>query len=1072
MGVVIPTSLQDCLLLLGKYKESGSVRLIAGDTGKGVIKFEDPSAVYISLTGIADLHVISCEKGLLTVGAAVTLSALIQTLTMYGEASDGKKLLKLADHVQKIANFPVRNMATWAGNLMLSYYHSDFPSDVMTIMQAAGVSLNIADSSGSKSYDVAGFLQLDMSDKVIVSMVIPYGDSNECFETYKIMSRHQNTHAFVNAGFRLALSTAGTTIAGKEISIVYGGIGPHTFEATSTQSYLVGKDLASPDTLKGALSCLSSEVKPIGQSGSGASVAYYKNLTLSLFYKFYLSVLGDGVSARVQSASGSIERPISSGVETYDSDKTKYPLTEPMTKMTATLQASGEAQYMNDMPAYPNELHGAFVLSTQANSTLVSIDTEAASKIPGVVKILSSTDVPSNGSNNWRPRDVREPHVPEPLLVPVGSTVEFSGQPFALVIAESQNAADAAARAVTAKYTSLGTPVLTIDDSIEAGMVFPDREKAAPLVWGSGDPDDAYKTSKHQISGEISCGPQYHFYMETQRCLAVPTEDGLDVVSSTQYIDHCQRAVAQMLGITENRVNVSVKRLGGGYGGKLHNAQHIACGAALAASVVKRPVRVVMDIDSNMQMVGGRASYLVKYQIGCDDNGVLNAIIMTAYADTGFSENCQYLFAFDKFFDNAYYCPHWKVYSKACKTHTASNTACRAPGALAATFIMESMMEHVAKTLNRSPEVVRFANLYKKGQVTPYGQPLPYCSLSSLWLQLMTACDFVSRLKAVETFNEANRWKKRGLSVVPLKYGIGWKGNPFHCLISIYAGDGSVSIASGSVEMGQGLNTKVAQVAAYSLGIDDLSLIKVKAASSFIGPNNKATGGSVATELVCAAVLNACDTLNARIKPVRDQMKAAATWPDIVNECYTSGVDLAAKGWVEMTSKNPFNYCSYGVTCTEVELDILTGEHEIVRSDVLYDCGESINPEIDVGQAQGAFVMGIGYWHTERFVRDSTTGQLLTKNTWNYTPPSSKDIPCDFRITFLKDAPNPSGILGSKAVGEPPMCMSCSSLFAVKHAIESARAEIGKDVYFALNGPATVDAVQLAGLLDPSQFSL
>ncbi|XP_065844843.1 xanthine dehydrogenase/oxidase-like [Oscarella lobularis] len=638
-----------------------------------------------------------------------------------------------------------------------------------------------------------------------------------------------------------------------------------------------------------------------------------------------------------------------------------------------------------------------------------------------------------------------------------------------MVVADTQAHANAAALAVKGTYKSLGPLVLTIKEAIQAGTLL---FTSTPIISGDGDPMDALKSSKHQISGEIFCGPQYHFYMETQRALVVPVEDGYDVVSSTQHVDHCQRSIAQVLGITESSVNVSVKRIGGGFGGKISNGQQISCGAALAASVVKRPVRVLMDIDSNMRMLGCRPSYLSEYQIGFDDDGKLNAVIVSVSGDCGFTANGDILFHYDVYFDNAYYCPHWKVISKACKTHTPSNTACRSPGSVPSIFAMESIMEHVAKTLGKTPEEVRVINLYQKGQITPYGQPLPYCSISSLWTQLITSSDFQTRSVAIQTFNKENRWKKKGLSVVPLKFGVILSGAPFTCVISAYAGDGSVAISTGGIEMGQGLNTKIVQVAASTLGVDDISLIKIKPSYSLIGANNSATGGSVGSELNCAAILSACQVLNDRMKAARAKLPATATWPRVVKQSQKMGINLTAEGCVDMASTHTFSYCTYGVTCTEVELDVLTGEHELIRTDMLYDCGESMNPEIDVGQAQGAFAMGIGYWLTEHFVRDPTTGTLLTSNTWEYKPPSSKDIPADFRIAFLKDAPNPLGILRSKAVGEPPICMSCSCLLALKHAIENARSEIQRNEHFSLNGPATVDVVQENCLVDPDQFSL
>ncbi|XP_062519686.1 xanthine dehydrogenase/oxidase-like [Corticium candelabrum] len=978
----------------------------------------------------------------------------------------GSRLSKLALHLRKIANVAVRNVATWAGNLMLTHNHADFPSDVFTIMQAAGASLNIIDNSATHNVSLPDFLQLDMAGKIITSIVIPFDEPNEHFLTFKIMPRHVNAHAYVNAGFRLVSTSKGSTVVGNKVLIMYGGIGPYTIQAAKTAKYLVGKDLSSQETLNGVMAVLSSEISPDSHLPA-ASPQYRKSLALSLFYKFYLSVLGSSASSRVLSASSSIvsHRPVSSGIQKYSTDPSKYPLTQPMTKMAAKLQTSGKAEYVNDIPIYPNEARGAFVKSTQANAKLVSMDASTALAMPGVIAFLQAKDIPSGGINNWRVLKYESGSaVPEMLFT--DDYIGFAGQSVGLIVADTQAHADMAARAVRVTQSPLSAPILTIQDAIAANSLFPDI--LAPLISGEGDPMDALKASKHVISGEISCGYQYHFHMETQRCLTVPTDSGLDVYSSTQWMDYCQESVAQVLGVKKNSVNVSVKRLGGGFGGKILNSHLIAAATSLAASKLNRPVRVVLDLDTNMQLVGGRPAWLAQYQVGCDDSGKLNCVVITLYMDCGITNDG---FLGDQFIDNAYYSPHWKVSLHGCKTHTPTSTACRAPGSTPNVFIIESVMEHVAKSLGKTPEDVRVINLYQKGQVTPYKQPLTYCNISSLWSQLMDSCEFTKRQEQVEAFNKANRWKKRGLSVIPLKFGIGWTGAPFSCVLSVYAGDASVMITTGGIEMGQGLTTKIVQVTAFTLGID-VDLIRTRPSNVLTAPNNSTTGGSIGSELSCAVAVSACKQLLVQMKPARDQLSADATWLQVVTKCFELGIDLQAKAWIDMTSSTVFNYNSYGVTCTEVELDVLTGENQILRTDILYDCGESMNPEIDVGQAEGAFVFGLGFFLTEHFIRDPSSGQLLTKNTWEYKPCTALDIPIDFRVTFLKDAPNPLGILRSKAVGEPPLCMSCSALFAIKHAVENARAEIQQDTFFPRSGPATVDAVQSDCLVNVDQFTV
>jgi len=385
---------------------------------------------------------------------------------------------------------------------------------------------------------------------------------------------------------------------------------------------------------------------------------------------------------------------------------------------------------------------------------------------------------------------------------------------------------------------------------------------------------------------------------------------------------------------------------------------------------------------------------------------------------------------------------------------------------------METIMEHVAKTLQVTPDSVRFANMYQQGQVTPYGQPIQYCSLTDLWNSLYQNSSYAQRLAAVQAFNAANRWRKRGISIAPNKYGLGWSGAFYGVLVSISAADGTIVISMGGCESGQGADTKVAQACAYFLGVP-LSLIRLQPTDSFINPNNMCTGGSITSEICVLAVQNACETLNTRLNAVKQTM-TNPTWQELVAQCYNVGVDISAKGWaapLNPGTNTPYAYNSYGVVANEVELDVLTGEIQVLQTDILFDCGQSLNPMIDVGQVEGGFMMGLGYFLTEELIYDPETGALLTNGTWEYKPPSVLDIPIVLNVTLLPNAPNPLGVLRSKASGEPPLAMAANVLFAIKQAVEAALGEIGQDnFYFALNAPATVDSVQTSCLVKPSQF--
>ncbi|XP_062502119.1 xanthine dehydrogenase/oxidase-like [Corticium candelabrum] len=1036
------------------------VRIVAGQTARGVFKNEESSDVYLDIKYIPELHRVKVTDDCVTIGSAVTLSRFIQVLKE--NESTEPKYKALADHLYKVANVAVRNVATWAGNLMMAKSHPEFPSDLVTILDGAGACLTIVHhSSSEETVDIPSFLQLDMADKIIVDMTIRGSEQGEQFCTFKVMPRSKNAHAYVNAAFSVVPSQDGAV---KQAHFVFGGIGYHLTKAVKTENFMKGRQIK--DAIQGALEVLSSEIHA-QHFPAASSRQHREGLVIALFYKFCVMMVRSTVSPCLRSAADSIYRDVSSSTQEYSSDTLKYPLTKPMPKLSAKLQASGEAEYVDDIPTYPNEVHGAFILSTQANARLLSMDVSKALSMPGVIQILGANDIPHGGVNNWYDSSAT---CVEPVFA--NDTVSFAGQALGLVIAETQAQAYAAARLVECCYDSLGKPILSMEEAIKADSLYPDHPDT--IVSGDGDPVTAWQQSAHQVTGRVSCGNQAHFHMETQRCLTVPTEDGFDVFSSTQSTTRIQKVVAHVLGITNSSLNVSVRRIGGGFGGKLTNCGHTAAAASVAAYTLRRPVRVVLDLEANMKMFGSRDPCMADYQVGFDDIGRILAVVMTVYSDFGFSNNDETLDDFQHFFDNAYYIPHWQLDLRGCRTHKARNTWCRAPGSVSSVFILESIMEHVAKKLGKNPNEVRYINLYQKGQMTPHGQCLSYCNLSSLWIQLLNSAEYEKRQREVAAFNKDNRWKKRGLSVVPLKYGMDISWGRFSVLVSIYGADGSVAISHGGIEMGQGINTKVIQVAASALGIDDLSIFKIKPTNVLTAANNSISGGSIASELNCQAVLQACQQLNERLKPIRKGLPEDATWKDVIKKCKDEDRDLSARAWVEIPKPElgPFEYNTYGVTVTEAELDVLTGENVIRRVDVLYDCGESMNPDIDIGQAEGAFIMGLGYWLSERFIHDPETGELLTCNTWEYKPPLCQDIPADFRVSLLKDAPNPVGILRSKTSGEPPLCMSCSVLFAIKHAVESAREEIGVTDYFTLDGPATVDAIQVACRVHHRQFTL
>ncbi|XP_061428611.1 LOW QUALITY PROTEIN: xanthine dehydrogenase-like [Lethenteron reissneri] len=1055
-----PVSLTELLVAVERLSEQ-SVKLVRGDTSKGVYKTDGPFQAYVDVKGVAELFAVSLEATGLRVGSSVSLNKLIGSLREHADQSES--FAAAADHLSKVANQSVRNAGGWAGNLMMKHAHRDFVSDVFVVLEAAGAKIRISDVSGEVYLDLVQFLSKDMKGKVIVSMEIPKLTPGEVFKSFKVMMRAQNAHAYVSAGFRAKIDAGdGGERVVTAASLVYGGVAPGFVHAERAERFLLGKDVTSAATLQGVLLELADELTP-NSDPVAASPEYRKSLALSLFYKFYLSIAGDdAVSPRNRSACHGLGRAVSSGEQTYDTQPADYPLTQPIAKLESSLQASGEAEFVNDIPAMAGELYAVFAQSSVPSAKLVSIDSAAALAIPEAVRVITAADIPPGGRNSTMPSQFLQ----EEIFC--SSQVLYTGQSIALCVAESRGAAEAMAKAVSATYTEQRAPVLTVDDAIAAGSLWP--SPADDLVVG--DAEAALAKSARVIEGDIRAGDQYHFYMETQVCRCVPTDVGLEVQASHQWLDLAQQGIAEAVGLRAKDVTVTAKRLGGGYGGKALGANAVACATAVAAFLLNRPVRCSLSLHNDMEMLGKRHRYIVKYKVGFTEEGLLNGVLITYYCDNGCANNDNEVGQCFCFSDNVYKCANWHLIPVALKTNTPSHQWCRSPGSITNIFVMETIMEQIGQELGKDPVEVRRLNLYSKGDVTPLGYLLPYCSIHQLYADLLTTAAVRERQADIAKFNADNRWKKRGLAVVPIKYNLSWNWCHFLCTVAIYAQDGTITITHGGIEMGQGINTKVAQVCAFELGVP-VDIVSVKPTTTLCSPNAQATGGSVSSEINCMGIQKCCEMLKDRMKDVKASLPPDTPWKDLVSACFKKTVNLTAQYWVwpDATSTEP-RYNSYGVTATEAELDVLTGEHVLRRVDILFDCGQSMNPAIDVGQVEGAFTMGLGYWLTERLVYHPTSGQLLTNGTWEYKPPSSKDIPVDFRVHLLKDAPNPAGVLRSKASGEPPQCMSCSALLAVKHAALAARAEIARNDYFPLHGPATVDEVQQCCLVDPKQFTL
>ncbi|XP_055537407.1 uncharacterized protein LOC129725498 [Wyeomyia smithii] len=1028
--------------------------LVAGNTAHGVYRRNENLQIFIDVNSVEELHSHSLGDEL-TVGGNVALTDFMNILTDAANKNNKFSYCKeLVKHIDLIANVPVRNTGTIAGNLCIKNQHHEFPSDNYLLLEAIGATITIVESGGkTNTVSPMEFVQIDMNKKVIKTVALPALDpSVYFFRSYKIMPRAQNAHAYVNGAFMVKLNSSKNSV--ESARICFGGINPSFTHASKTEQMLAATNLFDNATIQSAFATLSTELNP-DWILPDASSEYRKNLAISLFYKFILSIVPEGqynLKPEYKSGGTILERPLSSGKQTFDTYEKNWPLTKNVPKLEALAQTSGEAKFCNDLPTQPGELHAAFVLATQANSRIGKIDASNALKLPGVVAFYSAKDIP--GTNNFMPAGLGNQDVEEILCSEV---VQFHGQTAGIIVAETFNLAQRAAKEVIITYEKISNkpiyPTLKSVMDVNAqdrffDVSFDKRGKAYRVAQAA--------TATKNVKGRFEIAGQYHFTMEAQTCVCVPIEDGMDVYSSTQWMDLTQVAIAESLKVPQNSLNLQVRRLGGGYGAKISRATLIACGCALAAHLTQRPVRFVLPIETNMKAIGKRYGCISDYDIDVEKTGKITKLNNNYVQDYGVSLNESVQAASTEFSKNCYDAKTWKIVGKAVKTDAPSNTWCRSPGTTEGVAMIENIMEHIAHETGLDPFEVRMANMTKDNK------------MQELMPQFRRDVEYDERKRVIDDFNAKNRWKKRGIGIIPMQYWLDYFGQ-LNAIVSIFAGDGTVAVTHGGIEMGQGMNTKVAQVTAYGLGIP-LEKVSVKPSSTLTSPNAIVSGGSMTSEAVCYAVKKACEMLVERIKPVRDA-NPDAPWEMIVKLSYVKNIDLCAEAQYKAEDLKP--YYIWGLSCAEIEVDILTGNVQVKRVDILEDTGESMSPGIDVGQIEGAFVMGIGYYLTEALIYANENGAIMTDRTWTYKPPGAKDIPIDFRVNFLQRSANPAGVLRSKATGEPALNMAIVVLFALRYALRAARLDAGlPDKWIPLGTPTTPDQVYLAAGNTIEQFML
>jgi xanthine dehydrogenase large subunit len=744
---------------------------------------------------------------------------------------------------------------------------------------------------------------------------------------------------------------------------------------------------------------------------------------------------------------------------------------------SAVGHVTGSARYLDDMPNVPGTLEAVLVLSPHAHARLRRIDLSRCLAAPGVVAAVSAADIP--GKNDIAP--IRND---EPALAM--DVVEYEGQPVAAVAATSLDQARAAAKLAAIDYEPL-PPVLTIEEAMaRESFVSP------PQLMARGDVERALKSAPHRFAAELRCGGQDHFYLEGQIALAVPGESGdMQVWSSTQHPTEVQHGVAHLLGLPFNAVTVEVRRMGGAFGGKESQATIIAGIAAVLAWKASAPAKLRLPRDDDMRATGKRHPFLFRYDVGFDAEGHILGLDLVIAANGGnvADHTPAVLTRALCHVDNCYYLPNVRLRGLACKTNTVSNTAFRGYGGPQAMLAIETIIEAVARKLELSVDTVRRRNFYGLGRndVTPYGMKVEDNIIERVLDELDRSVDLAAWRREVQSFNRASPVVKKGLATMPVKFGISFNRpalNQAGALVHVYT-DGSVVLNHGGTEMGQGLFIKVAQVVAETFAID-IDHVRVSPTSTGKVPNTSATAASSGSDLNGMAAMHACEEIKARMTTVAaehfavpaDEIEFASnriyagnrslSFAELAALAWERRVSLSAAGFyrtpkihwdVATSTGRPFYYFVYGAAAAEVAVDTLTGESRVLRAELIQDCGRSLNPAIDLGQIEGAFVQGMGWLTTEELWWDGE-GRLRTHGPSTYKIPGSRDVPPVFNARILPDAPNREAtIFRSKAIGEPPLMLAISVFLAIRDAIACLA-----DYRYApcLDAPATPERVLAA----------
>jgi xanthine dehydrogenase/oxidase len=1040
--------------------------------------------VYIPVASVPALKVWKVEADGLVIGAALPLEEIEAGLNAMLDGPEGgshaslRGVRALRTQLRFFANTQVRAVASIGGSLVSCTHLGDL-LPVLMVLEATLVARSL--NGGERRIRMADWVNPDSGRptldpaEVLVAIHVPWTTADDYVEVRKQGRRRVDTTSLTVTAFRVTLEPAVDAAAPRSLRVkrlvsCIGGLGKPGLRARALEAFCAGMEWRREPLLNAAIDLLRSELASMQDNRLPDWLRRYQRaLVLGSFFKFFLATLdasapaGEAVDERERSAFLRYRPGPRESEQRYtETGRPGGAVGKSFGHGNALAQLTGAARYTADLALPAGGLHAALVCADRAHARILRVDASAALALPGVAGVFTASDIPGAKMFGFR--------VPDEYFL-AEDEVFYDGQPIAVVAAVTQELADRAAREfVRVDYEDLKA-IVTIDDAIAAGSY---HEGYEARELRQGDPDGAMARCRHVEEGKVVLGGQDHWYFEPQNALVHPSPDSVVVHSSTQSPSDVQEWVAAVLGLPRANVECRVERVGGGFGGKQLRASPIACLAALPAFKLQRPVKLVLSRPQDMRVHGGLSPYRADFRVGFDGEGRIEALDLEIWSNGGHSLDYSgdVLETVIVVVDSAYRLPNVRVRGHCCKTHLSSFTALRGFGKPQASAIIESVIDHIARVLSMDGAAVRTKNMYAVGDVLMTGTPMNDDALHKCWTQALANSGYDRLRQECAEFNARNRWRKRGVAAMPSKGNVGFlfsdeinRGVAQVCLYK----DATCHVSHSGVEMGQGIATRMAQVAAEVLDVP-LASIRVGATSTRAAVNTPPTT-MVSTDLCGAAVRDALQTLLKRMAPVRAALGgASAPFAEVVRHCYLQGIDLQTSAvvnemrleydWQKQAGKVSYFFV-WAAAVSMVEVDVLTGSVRILKTEIVQDCGHSINPPLDVGQVEGAFLMGVGYYMLEELIW-SRQGRLYTTNLSTYKLPSHDDAPEQWRVHLLKDSPSAQGLYHSKGIGESNLQLGMSVYLATKDAIASARADEGLHGPFFLEMPATDDRVRAA----------